>query len=109
MIELNETLHAMSEHIDSVNLHRDPEAVTWGRLAKLSEEVGEVVADYIGVTGQNFRKGTYATLGDVYDELLDVAATAVLACAHVADHDRNVTPLDDLGMHLQWIAERAGL
>ena len=45
-------LVALSEWIDAGNAHRDPEAVTWGRLAKVAEEGGEVVAAYIGATGR---------------------------------------------------------
>ena len=103
----NEALHAMSERIDKQNLERDPEAMTWGRLAKIQEESGEVIGAYIGVTGQNFRKGVTHTIGDVYDELLDVAATAVLACAHLVNHDREVAPLDDLAEHIHWLLDRA--
>lgn len=80
---------ALSAWIDGSpeNQARDPEAATWGRLAKVAEECGEVISAYIGVTGQNPRKGTVGTMEDVRKELLDVALTALCAVEHL---DRNV-------------------
>ncbi|MFJ7525182.1 MazG-like family protein [Streptomyces griseus] len=51
------------------------------RILKLTEEAGEVARAWIGVTGQNPRKGVTHTPGDVADELCDamVAASVVLA------------------------------
>lgn len=79
-------LVALSRWIDAGNAHRDPEAVTWGRLAKLAEEQGEVIAAYIGATGQNPRKGVTHTMEDVQKELLDVAITALGAYEHITGH-----------------------
>lgn len=81
-----EALVALSKWIDAANAHRDPEAVTWGRLAKLAEEGGEVIEAFIGATGQNPRKGITHTIADVGDELLDVAITALGAYEHLTDH-----------------------
>lgn len=68
------------------NAGRDPQARTWGRLAKVAEECGEVIAAYIGATGQNPRKGTTHDMADVEKELLDVALTALAAYEHITDH-----------------------
>lgn len=76
-------LCSMSRWIDEGNAHRDSEAITWGRLAKVSEESGEVIAAYIGMTGQNPRKGVVNSADDVRKELLDVAVTALAAHEHM--------------------------
>ncbi|MDQ0598922.1 hypothetical protein QF037_003267 [Streptomyces canus] len=49
------------------------------RLMKVTEEAGEAAAAYIGVTGQNPRKGTTHTPADVADELCDVIIAAAVA------------------------------
>ncbi|MGW2366350.1 hypothetical protein ACWCZ5_12295 [Streptomyces sp. NPDC001667] len=49
------------------------------RLLKVSEEAGEAAAAYIGMTGQNPRKGTTYTPVDVADELCDVIIAAAVA------------------------------
>lgn len=100
---------ALSRWVDEspANAGRDPEARTWGRLSKVSEEGGEVVKAYIGVTGQNPRKGVYATMDDVRDELLDTALTALCAYEHLTDH-RGASVHDLLHFALSR-AERAGL
>jgi NTP pyrophosphatase (non-canonical NTP hydrolase) len=51
------------------------------RLLKVQEEAGEVAAAWIGVTGQNPRKGVTHTPGDVADELCDVIVAAMVALA----------------------------
>lgn len=55
------------------------------RLLKLSEEVGEVSQAWIGVQGQNPRKGVTHTRRDVCDELVDVIVTAAVALVSLAD------------------------
>lgn len=97
----------LSIWIDEGNLDRDPEAATWARLAKITEEAGEVVAAHIGATGQNPRKGVTHTREDVEGELLDVAITALAALEHLRGHDGR--SLDLLEGKLQWTLERAGL
>src|SRR2546430_3064601 len=78
-------LALISDWIDNSpeNMARNSEARTWGRLAKVSEECGEVIAAYIGVTGQNPRKGVTHKPDDVLKELLDVAITALCAYEHM--------------------------
>ncbi|MFI6530822.1 MazG-like family protein [Nonomuraea sp. NPDC050547] len=54
------------------------------RIMKIGEEFGEVVAAYIGVTGQNPRKGVSATPAELTGELCDVIIAAMAALATVA-------------------------
>ncbi|MEY9947461.1 MazG-like family protein [Kitasatospora sp. GAS1066B] len=49
------------------------------RLMKLTEEAGEVVGAYIGLQGQNPRKGVTHTEQQVADELCDVIVSAMVA------------------------------
>jgi NTP pyrophosphatase (non-canonical NTP hydrolase) len=79
------TVRDLSRWIDTQNLAqgRELEALTWGRLAKLQEEAGEVIAAYIGVTGQNPRKGVTHQRGDVIKELADVVITGLAAIEHM--------------------------
>ncbi|UBI41329.1 MazG-like family protein [Streptomyces mobaraensis] len=55
------------------------------RLLKLGEEVGEVVQAYLGMTGQNPRKGVTHDRSDVAAELCDVIITAATALHLFAD------------------------
>jgi hypothetical protein len=100
-------LVALSRWIDNGNAGRDPEAVTWGRLAKLSEEVGEVIAAYIGVTGQNPRKGVTHVDLSVIDEVLDVAVTALGAYEHLTGHSGDA--MARLQHKIVRVAVRAGV
>lgn len=80
-------LAALSRWLDDAQGDRDPEAVMWGRVAKVSEEAGEAIAALIGATGQNPRKGRTHTYDDVVGELLDVAVTALTAVEHLTGND----------------------
>lgn len=102
-----DALVALSEWIDEGNAHRDHEAVTWGRISKITEEAGEVIGAYIGATGQNPRKGHTHTLNDVLEELLDVAVTALGAYEHVVGHQG--TALAALDSKILRVAQRAGV
>lgn len=75
---------ALSEWVDMYppNATRDAEAQAWGRLSKISEEVGEAVAAFVGATNQNPRKGHTHGPDAVQKELLDVALTALCAYEH---------------------------
>ena len=101
------SLTALSKWIDAGNTHRDPESVTWGRIAKLTEESGEVIAAFIGATGQNPRKGVTHTRMQVVEELLDVAVTALGAVEHLEGHDG--TALAMLDRKIVAVARRAGV
>lgn len=52
------------------------------RVMKIGEEFGEAVAAYIGMVGQNPRKGVTHTQADLLAELADVAVTALCAMQH---------------------------
>lgn len=52
------------------------------RVLKIIEEAGEAAAAYIGMTGQNPRKGVTHTETDLLAELADVAVTALCAMQH---------------------------
>jgi NTP pyrophosphatase (non-canonical NTP hydrolase) len=54
------------------------------RVLKLLEESGEAAAAYIGMVGQNPRKGVTHTKDDLMNELADVALTALCAIQHFA-------------------------
>ncbi|WP_308167388.1 MazG-like family protein [Catellatospora tritici] len=49
------------------------------RILKVTEEAGEAARAWIGVTGQNPRKGVTHTPREVADELADVALSALVA------------------------------
>jgi NTP pyrophosphatase (non-canonical NTP hydrolase) len=98
MTETATSLAALSTWLDSENqkMGRDGEAITWGRLAKVGEECGEVIAAWIGATGQNPRKGFTHTPSDVIEELLDVAVTALGAVEHMVGNDgKSMALLED--------------
>jgi NTP pyrophosphatase (non-canonical NTP hydrolase) len=78
------SVRRFSAHLDEVNGTGEHELAL--RLMKLSEEVGEVVQAYIGMTGQNPRKGVSHTREDVAAELCDVVITAMVAlCSFAPD------------------------
>jgi len=102
-------LAALSNWIDTspANTGRDPEAATWGRISKVSEECGEVIAAFIGVTGQNPRKGVTHDGHDVIEELLDVALTALCAVEHLTGN--NAESIGRMNDKVYRVAVRAGL
>ncbi|GAA3390478.1 MazG-like family protein [Cryptosporangium minutisporangium] len=63
------------EWLDAAN-GRDEQEITW-RVGKVAEELGEAWAAWIGVVGQNPRKGVTHTKRDVADELADVVLAAL--------------------------------
>lgn len=76
------------------------------RIMKLSEEVGEAVAEYTGYRGLNPRKGVTNGVNPLIKELLDVALAALVALATVAPELDIVDQLDD---HAERVARRAHL
>ncbi|MFE9886834.1 MazG-like family protein [Streptomyces scopuliridis] len=60
------------------------------RILKVTEEAGEVASAYIGMTGQNPRKGVTHTIEDVQGELCDVILTAAVALASLSDDPAGV-------------------
>lgn len=77
------TIRELTGWLDGEN-GRSREEITL-RLLKLTEEVGEVAQAWIGVQGQNPRKGVTHTAADVADELCDVIVTALVALSSVVD------------------------
>ena len=83
--EMAELIDWMDTDLDSnvAELYKgQPLAQDWARIAKVIEETGEVIDAYIGVTGQNPRKGEYGDMGHVLSELCDVALTGLYAIQH---------------------------
>lgn len=72
------------------------------RLMKLTEEAGEVMQAYIGMVGQNPRKGVTHSRADVADELCDVIVTAMVALHSFTDD-----PEQHLATKIQTIADRS--
>lgn len=60
---------------------------SWARIAKIGEEFGETIQAYIGVTGQNPRKGYEGELSDVFNELADTLITCLLAMQHFTKNE----------------------
>ena len=65
------------------------------RVLKLTEEAGEAAAAYIGMVGQNPRKGVTHTLDDLLGELADVALTALCAIQHFTQSETATRALLD--------------
>jgi len=85
--------------LDDHNGSSTPETAL--RLMKVSEEAGEVAAAWIGVVGQNPRKGVTHTTADVANELCDVIVAAMVAMT---------TLTRDPAHHFAWkLAEIAGM
>jgi NTP pyrophosphatase (non-canonical NTP hydrolase) len=76
------TIRDLVAWLDSQN-GSSPQEITL-RLLKISEEAGEVAQAWIGVQGQNPRKGVTHSTADVADELCDVIVTAAVALATLA-------------------------
>jgi NTP pyrophosphatase (non-canonical NTP hydrolase) len=71
------TVRASRDWLDTANGADDRELTC--RILKVTEEAGEAAGAWIGVLGQNPRKGVTHTKQDVADELADVAMTALVA------------------------------
>lgn len=65
----------------------DFETRGWRRLAKVTEENGEVTEAWLGTIGENQRKGKHKSLDDVTYELLDVATCALGAIENLLGDD----------------------
>ncbi|GAA0245919.1 MazG-like family protein [Cryptosporangium japonicum] len=77
MDDVTAAAHAAVAWLDAHN-GRSPGEVSV-RVGKVAEELGEAWAAWIGVTGQNPRKGRTHTPADVADELADVVLAATTA------------------------------
>ena len=93
------TIAALAAWLDANNGRGEHERAM--RLMKLTEETGEVMQAYIGMTGQNPRKGVTHTAEEVADELCDVIVTAMVAL-----HQFTEEPAKVFKAKVQRIAER---
>ena len=84
-----------SEHDDSM------------RVMKIGEEYGEAVQAYIGMVGQNPRKGITHSMEDLLGELADVAVTALCAIQHFTGDARVTRTV--IAAKIAHISVRAGL
>ncbi len=75
------------------------------RVLKLTEEAGEAAAAYIGMVGQNPRKGVTHTLDDLLGELADVALTALCAIQHFTQSETATRALVEF--RAAYVASRA--
>lgn len=82
------TIRGLVKWLDSKNGRSDHELAM--RTLKVTEEAGEVAAAYLGVHGQNPRKGHSHGWADVMDELVDVIVTASVALATITDRPQEV-------------------
>jgi hypothetical protein len=108
--DLGGYVHMLDEHLDRdvADTYQDqPLAQDWARVAKVVEEAGEAIAELIGVTGQNPRKGVTSTRGDLLGELADVALTGIYAIQHFTK-DSDAT-LDLLLTKARYHCSRVGL
>ncbi|MFI2078533.1 MazG-like family protein [Streptomyces triculaminicus] len=93
--------HKSTAWLDTANGSSDHETAM--RLMKICEEAGEVMAAYIGMTGQNPRKGVTHRRSDVAAELCDVIITAATAL-----HAFTKDPAAALDDHARRISQRIG-
>lgn len=77
-------------------------------ILKITEESGEVAEAYIGMRGQNPRKGVCATRDDVQTELADVVITTAIAMIALADGNPDVARAH-LHRRLADVIDRAGV
>jgi NTP pyrophosphatase (non-canonical NTP hydrolase) len=96
------TIRSLVAWLDECNGRSDAEVSL--RILKLTEEAGEVAQAWIGVQGQNPRKGVTHEREDVVAELCDVMVTAAVALASVA-----ISPQDVFDAKLAKIAARSGV
>lgn len=103
-------IKALDDYLDanvSQQYKDQPLAQDWARLAKVAEELGEAIQAFIGVTGQNPRKGFTGSEDDVDKELVDVALTAILCLQHrTKDVDVTATIIQD---RMDYRIQKAGL
>ena len=87
-----------------------PLAQDWARISKVSEELGEAIAEFISWTGQNPRKPQDdAAFNRMMTELADTALTAIYAMCHFSKRYQNVTPRHIIMQRIAQHAERVNL
>ena len=101
-------LAAISQWIDdSYPLDLDREAHLWRRITKAGTEYGETLDAFAGAIGENPRKGITNDMGDVLEELLDIAVAALGAVEHLNSNDGSAMAL--LALKVAKVYDRAGL
>lgn len=79
---LNVVFDAVTASVSWLDAHNGRgNAELAARILKVTEEAGEAAAAWIGLTGQNPRKGITHTRDDVAGELADMAMAALVAIA----------------------------
>jgi len=74
--------HWLDENVDN-KYKTQPLAQDWARIAKVIEELGEVIRALIAYTGQNPRKPIdHVADMKMLEELCDTALTSILALQH---------------------------
>jgi hypothetical protein len=111
----SDIVREVDEHLDAGTgkPYRDqPLAQDWARVAKVTEEAGEAIAELILWTGQNPRKPLDpAARARLLKELADVAMTGVYAIQHFTK-DAEVTSAvlaEAQARHLGRLRELAGV
>lgn len=83
MQEIADSLAAESRRIDEHLADRDQAGRIEYRILKLGSEWGELTDAWLGVSGQNRRKGITHTREDLKREALDLAVTALEVWEHL--------------------------
>jgi NTP pyrophosphatase (non-canonical NTP hydrolase) len=100
-IDLLYVTKRIHDALNSINGEGDHEVAM--RLLKVAEEAGELSSAYIGLKGQNPRKGVTHTREDVVDELCDVVLSAMVVLNSFTDSPRSA-----LEYRAQLCAQRLG-
>lgn len=97
----SQALVEFSEYINSQQ--RNDSALTIIRLAKIGEQAGEVLGDFIRADGRNILKEDgEVEIDEVADRVLSVAFCALAAYEHLMGHDGSALPdLLDLTSDMQ--------
>lgn len=105
-----QTANDLSQWLDdnvSEAYKNQPLAQDWARISKVSEELGEAIAEFISWTGQNPRKPINdSARKQMMLELADTALTAIYAMIHFSDAGYARLMLSD---RIQQHAQRIGL
>lgn len=102
-------ISTLSHWVDNspANAKRDPEALTWHRVAKVSEEAGEAIDEMIKWVGGNPRKPKSLSSGALVGELLDAAVSALGAVEHLFGNPLQGCSLELLEAHMKGLIERS--
>lgn len=101
-------IREFSAYIDaSYPEEMDAELILRRRVGKVSVELFELMDAIEGYTGENPRKGFYASMDDVIKELLDVCGAALGAVEHLTgNRGESIALLED---RISTVHSRVGL